>query len=242
MIKTIKHILYFAAFISFLHIPIFAQTNKFIKCPEDSIAILRPGDYKKGEFDTTMMDRQWWGIYESNRKTYLKEVRLKLDELEPDCQYDWEYQISVEDEKNCIILISGLARGSKEINLFTTSDILYSDQNFTFEFGPYHPYLSAELKQKTHHQDRDIYIVKINFMSDGILKTQTLFDFPSDGRLIVNIEWAGDLDNDGKTDFLMQIPTEPYNETGYGLGLLLSSMAGPDELVKLVACCFESGC
>jgi len=78
--------------------------------------------------------------------------------------------------------------------------------------------------------------------SDGILKTQELFNFPCEGKLQVHITWAGDIDNDGKTDLLMQIPTLPYNETGYATGLFLSSMAGPDELVKLVAFHVESGC
>jgi hypothetical protein len=54
--------------------------------------------------------------------------------------------------------------------------------------------------------------------------------------------WAGDLDNDGKTDFIIQIPTPPYNEMGDSSGLFLSSMADSEELVKLVAYFISTGC
>ena len=53
---------------------------------------------------------------------------------------------------------------------------------------------------------------------------------------------SGDLDNDGKTDFIIQIPTPPNNEMGDSSGLFLSSMADSEELVKLVAYFISTGC
>ena len=54
--------------------------------------------------------------------------------------------------------------------------------------------------------------------------------------------WAGDLDNDDKTDFIMQIPTPPENEIGFSSKLFLSSKADSNELVKLVAYFISNDC
>ena len=87
------------------------------------------------------------------------------------------------------------------------------------------------------------YSIHLNYKSNKKLTTQELFLFPCyEEKLFISLIWAGDLDNDGKTDFIIQIPTPPNNEMGGSSGLFLSSKADSEELVKLVAYFISTGC
>ena len=58
------------------------------------------GDYMKGEIDINLMNKEWWGVFEDNKQSFIKKVDIKLEKIKPDIQYDWEYRVSVENEKN----------------------------------------------------------------------------------------------------------------------------------------------
>lgn len=229
-------------------IPFFAkaQSNELINLPTNSdINILYAGDYKKGELDIKILEKEWWGLYETNNTSFLKKVKFKLEKIEPDIQYDWEYRLSVEESENCIILISGLKLKDNNFEYFTSRNVLRENQDFTFEFGPYHTFLSSKLEN--HHligeAHRKDYSIHLNYESNEETISQELFLFPSYGQnLNISLIWAGDLDGDGKTDFLIDIPTQPYNEIGYSTGLYLSSKADANKLVKLVAYHTQTGC
>ena len=124
-----------------------AQKNELIQYPVDTnIEILYTGDYKKGELDVKILNRKWWGLYVKDKISYVKKVELRLDKLEPDIQYDWEYRVSVDDNKNCIMLFTGLELPPREIKYFTGNHIIRNNEEFTFEFGPYHTFLNSELR------------------------------------------------------------------------------------------------
>jgi hypothetical protein len=235
-------ILILSFFTSFLS----AQQNELIQYPVNSnIKILYTGEYKKGELDVKILNREWWGLFEQNNISYIRKVKLRLDKLVPDIQYDWEYRVSVDDNKNCIILFTGLDLTEREINYFTYNNIIRSNEEFTFEFGPYHTFLNSELNTTESIGEilRRDYSIQLNYKSNKKLTSQELFLFPCYGEeLLISLIWAGDLDNDGKTDFIIQIPTPPYNEMGDSSGLFLSSMADSEELVKLVAYFISTGC
>ena len=235
-------ILILSFFTSFLS----AQQNELIQYPVNSnIKILYTGEYKKGELDVKILNREWWGLFEQNNISYIRKVKLRLDKLVPDIQYDWEYRVSVDDNKNCIILFTGLDLTEREINYFTDNNIIRSNEEFTFEFGPYHTFLNSEPKTTKSIGEilRRDYSIQLNYKSNKKLTSQKLFLFPCYGEeLLISLIWAGDLDNDGKTDFIIQIPTPPYNEMGDSSGLFLSSMADSEELVKLVAFFISTGC
>ena len=136
-------ILILSLFTSFLS----AQQNELIQYPVNSnIKILYTGEYKKGELDVKILNREWWGLFEQDNISHIRKVKLRLDKLEPDIQYDWEYRVSVDDNKNCIVLITGLDFTERKINFFTHNHIIRSNEEFTFEFGPYHTFLNSELK------------------------------------------------------------------------------------------------
>lgn len=220
--------------------------KELITLPSNSdISILYVGDYMKGEIDINLMNKEWWGVFEDNKQSFIKKVEIKLEKIEPDIQYDWEYRVSVENEKKCIFLLTGLNLSYKSFNHFTTQDVIRDSEVFTFEFGPYHTFISSEIESLNFIGDvpRTDYSVFLNYERQDILKTQELFIFPSyDSSLYLSLIWAGDLDNDGKTDFLINIPTPPNNEIGFSSGLFLSSKAQTNELVKLVAFHIQRGC
>ena len=223
-----------------------SQQNELIQYPVNSnIMMLYEGEYKKGELDIKILNRQWWGLYKQDNISYIRKVKLKLDKLEADIQYDWEYRVSVDDNKDYIILFSGLDLTKREINYFTDNHIIRNNEEFTFEFGPYNTFLNSKLKKTKNIGEisRRDYSVYLNYKSNNKIITQELFLFPCYGEeLLMNLIWAGDLDNDGKTDFIIQIPTPPNNEMGDSSGLFLSSMADSVELVKLVAVFISTGC
>ena len=223
-----------------------SQQNELIQYPlKSNIKILYEGDYKNGELDVTILNRKWWGLYKKDNICYIRKVKLKLDKLEADIQYDWEYRVSVDDKKNYIILFSGLDLTEREIKYFTDNHVIRNNEEFTFEFGPNNTFLNSKLKktESIGEISRRDYSVYLNHKSNKKLTTQELFIFPCYGdELLMNLVWAGDLDNDGKTDFLIQIPTPPNNEMGDSSGLFLSSMADSEELVKLVAVFISTGC
>ena len=223
-----------------------AYQKELITLPSNSdISILYVGDYMKGEIDINLMNKEWWGVFEDNKQSFIKKVEIKLEKIEPDIQYDWEYRVSVENEKKCIFLVTGLNLSDKTFNHFTTQDVIRDSEVFTFEFGPYHTFISSEIESLNFIGDvpRTDFSVFLNYERQDILKTQELFIFPSyDSPLYLSLIWAGDLDNDGKTDFLINIPTPPNNEIGFSSGLFLSSKAETNELVKLVAFHIQRGC
>lgn len=238
-----KRILLVLCVISFF---VKAQSNELITLPTNStIIILYVGDYKKGELDINVIDREWWGLFEANNTSYIKKVILKLEKIEPDVQYDWEYRLSVEEGENCIVLISGLELKDRYIEYYTSNVVIRENQEYTFEFGPYHTYLSSKLEK--HHligeAQRKDYVIHLNYKSSEKVIRQELFLFPSYGsNLNLSLIWAGDLDDDGKTDFLINIPTPPNNEIGFSSGLYLSSKADTNKGVKLVATYTQTGC
>ena len=222
------------------------QQNELIKYPLDSdVEILYIGDYKKGELDVKTMNKEWWGLFVKNNISFVRKVKLRLDKLEADVQYNWEYRLSVNDNDNCIILFTGLNLNEREIDYFTYDNIIHNNEEFTFEFGPYHTFLNSKLKVSENIGEvlRRDYSIHLNYESNNKLISQELFLFPCYGEeMTISLIWAGDLDNDGKTDFIMQIPTPYSNEIGFSSGLFLSSKADLEELVKLVAYFTSTGC
>ena len=94
---------------TFFYTYCFADETVLINYPLNSdIIILNPGDYKVGEFDITLKDKEWFAVYENSNFSFIKKVKLIIEKIEPDIQYDWEYRVSVEDNKDCLFLISGL--------------------------------------------------------------------------------------------------------------------------------------
>ena len=61
------------------------------------------------------------------------------------------------------------------------------------------------------------YSIFLNYNPNNNIYSQELFVF----QLFINLIWAGDLDSDGKTDFIMQIPSQNNNEIDLIQGLFL---------------------
>lgn len=56
-----------------------AYQKEFITLPSNSeISILYVGDYMKGEIDINLMNKEWWGVFEDNKQSFIKKVEIKL--------------------------------------------------------------------------------------------------------------------------------------------------------------------
>ena len=149
-----------------------AYQKELITLPSNSdINILYVGDYMKGEIDINLMNKEWWGVFEDNKQSFIKKVEIKLEKIEPDIQYDWEYRVSVENEKKCIFLLTGLNLNDKTFYHFTTNDVIRDSELFTFEFGPYHTFISSEIESLNFIGDvpRTDYSVFLNYQTQDIL-------------------------------------------------------------------------
>ena len=72
-----------------------SKQNELIQLPVNSnIKILYVGDYKKGELDIKILNREWWGLFVKDNVSLIKKVKLNLEKIEPDIQYDWQYELS----------------------------------------------------------------------------------------------------------------------------------------------------
>ena len=52
------------------------QSKELSELSNSKVEILYVGDYKKGELDIGLINKQWWGLYEKDNNCYLKKLRL----------------------------------------------------------------------------------------------------------------------------------------------------------------------
>jgi hypothetical protein len=212
---------------------------------KSGVEMLMPEDYVEGELDTNLFKKEWWGLFEVGNHSYLKKVQLEIEELDPDIQYDWEYGIKVENNKHCKALLSGFNLKERVIKNYESNSNLKTNEELYFEFSEQIIYLSSQLipDQNSNEQNKlNNYLIQLNLETDSLLLKQELFYYQSEQNLNLDVIWAGDIDKDGITDLLMEIPLPKNVGAGFATGLFLSSMADQGEIVKWVAHFVDSGC
>jgi len=104
--------------------------------------------------------------------------------------------------------------------------------NFTFK-------ASGKLVKTEYGETVENYKLIIEGSKDNQPIKQTIADIPFFDDKMVTFYWAGDIDQDGLPDFLVDLS----HKYSYSMpSLFLSSKAGNGELVKLVAQLSEFGC
>lgn len=133
------------------------------------------------------------------------------------------------------IIICGLKPKSKSIKVFDfpmQNIEVTLEENYSFRFGKKTYTFRAEGEKRTdgYHNDywykiKDYKLYLSNGKNEQLITTVAYFDGTSP-----QILWIGDLDGDGKPDFLVRTATWYENER---IELYLSSIAQKEELVKL---------
>jgi hypothetical protein len=183
----------------------------------------------------------WCDFYQDSEtgEYYLHEANIEVGRDYDDCRED-TVSWAVSDRAYSLFVIKGLKPKKKPVkSLALQPNELLSvkvGETYSFRFGRKTYTLRAE-GTVIDERDKDYYEgwywdnvkdYKL-FLSDGkneqLITTVSHFQNTSP-----DILWVGDLDDDGKPDFLVCTATWYENER---IELYLSSIAGKDELVKL---------
>ncbi|MEO9804911.1 MAG: hypothetical protein ABJF04_16765 [Reichenbachiella sp.] len=205
----------------------------------DEIQIAKVGKWP--DFGVELNPYQtWYGLFQESEGVFsLKKTKLKIKEI-----YDHssdgpkektEIQISVNTKDYPILLVTGLEEfeegevvGKNHYNTLLAPDrlldIIYPWGDYTLNsFGsPEYP-----VGEDTEQQYFGYGIVLIHNHKRQIILEDHYFYGSGPGLV-----WSGDLDRDGKLDLIIDCICE---DTWTNMALFLSSKAGENELVKLVA-------
>jgi hypothetical protein len=219
------------------------------------IEILHPGTYHSHEVDPAQQGT-WFGLVEVSDGLELRQVEVRIskafDGIRDSSKSDsstWSgRKVSTTKEESLVLLIRGLPdlkAGPVKTWFCGRTEVLPELSLRIGQFGrTYRVLLSAKgdiRNPSSQLSGIDNYTLRLNVYKEGEWKSQDLVA----GRYMSPVEdsiallWAGDLDNDGKPDFLIDTGGH-YNVTEYKL--YLSSCAKEGELVSCVACFRRVGC
>jgi hypothetical protein len=215
---------------------IFPLLGSSVKKPID-VSIVLPADYPRNMLSDfqKMLSVDWCDFYQ-DKKThnyYLRkaEVYVGVDNYN-DCWQD--SVVSVYSNPTALFMIHGLKprkQPVKTVFLHTESVLEGGKQSFSFGRKIYTFRAEAMMPSSETLDDWDnikdckLYFSEEKSKNEQLVITYTRFN----GDAELKILWVGDLDGDGKPDFLLDI--SDYHETTE-VALFLSSIADKGELVK----------
>lgn len=215
-----------------------------------NLKILTPNVYRDYlKTDLSQLDESWRELYfdESKNKWFVDKASFKISRDFDHCAGD---SITlVLSNRNGILFFKGMETPLKEIQaVIPARETMYPERPFSFNFGSGEyslnangkvklwgqSYLSseeiAELEEESfssyHIDNYTLKLKKIGSGSQEIFRTSVS---PYDCPILC---WIGDLDQDGKPDFIFDTPDEGRNNT---VELYLSSQAENDDHIKKVA-------
>jgi hypothetical protein len=179
----------------------------------------------------------WLGLYSNSPGYRLAATKIRVEQV-PDACGGSATKVSAETATQPYLLLKGLdhLRTGSVDTAFAGQEFFYPGQSLSIKLGApenwYHvralgtagarrgEIFFTDYRLELHHSERlDAGQAIVQ------LKAMTLDNTPK-------LQWAGDLDRDGRLDLLLQIPIGGYSSR---LILLLSSRASRGELVKEVA-------
>lgn len=198
-----------------------------------SIEILLPFTYRlfEGDNPTKKMNNNWLDLYCVEGEYFIDNVRYSIIKDKDECSgLDTR---TIESKRKTLLFINNvkLLKGKIQ-SLAISKDILFPDEQISFDFASKHYILRAEGTQRdsTCNQyclyDYKIFI-KVNDGSEQLILTADHFE-----DSIYSLLFVGDLDGDGKLDFVFDTH---QNYEVKSASLFLSSKAESGDLVKMVA-------
>lgn len=226
----------------------------FILCPiailgddiQDNYEILRIGDFHGDDITIENIDG-WYGLFKNDSGHALESVKLKVEPWH-DIVIDRPGEttgvsIRIERQQKPLILV----RGPKEFitgvvpttfsgrNSIIPGKLIRLDTHILTAFG--------HITDEGFRQPGDLLILGYQvslFKSGSSERPQTLVKYDrSVFESLSTLLWAGDLDRDGRIDFLLNIRNH-YAVVGH-YALYLSTEAENNDMVKLVAELFLRG-
>ncbi len=195
----------------------------------------QPSDY------AVMRTENWFDFYQNptSQEYFMEKATIVVDKFYDDCLED--STTSVSSERNSILMIKGLAPKNKFIqSIHVEKKMIWPDEKYSVEFNGKQYTLRGtgivlESGQALSDESEDgqrwdeVANYKMYLSETGMNNEQLLIAIPRFNGTFVELVWVGDLDEDGKPDFVFDVsPDYEYKR----VVLFLSSKAGNGEFVK----------
>lgn len=213
---------------------------------DTNIGIFLPGIYRGTEPSdyTHMLSEEWYAIYldSLSKDFYLEKALIEIGKFDDECLGDSTTYISSKNNKSIELFVKGIV--PKDLHLKTfhhTQTSVWTGSQYSFDWNNQHYTLRAEGNAGSSKQfDKDELgrttcwedsptNYKL-YLSNGS-QEQLLVAIPLLNDTNVQIIFIGDLDEDGKPDFIFDTSSD-YEEKR--VVLFLSSKAKNSEIVKCV--------
>lgn len=230
-------------------------TNSIEAVAIANLKILTPDVYRDYlGTDLSQLDDTWNELYfdENKKRWFVDKASFKISRDFDHCAED--SVTFVLSARKAILFFKGMKTPLKEIRAITPSiDAMFPERAFNFNFNSEEYTLTAKGKVKVWGEGyfsseqiagleeddfRDYHIdnYSLNLNKSGG-RSQEIFRFPELAFTCPLLLWVGDLDQDGKPDFIFDTAEE--NRTS-NIELHLSSQAEDDNHIKKVADVFTA--
>ncbi|MCV9926485.1 hypothetical protein OIU83_02390 [Flavobacterium sp. LS1R49] len=204
--------------------------------------ILLPRSYRssEGKNSATSLNKKWIDLYEQNGEYYLGKASFKIEKGFDECTGDSLKSI-VSKNKTIIFMDYPSLKLGKIKSLKIEEDKVWPDEKVTFVFNNVNYILRAEGKVlssemvSTDNNTEEVFKKVENYklyLTTGNTTEKLLLAEQSFNDTFVELLFAGDIDNDGKLDFIFSA-NRNYEEER--VILFLSSKAKSGEAMEKVS-------
>jgi hypothetical protein len=223
-----------------------------IVIPNETTAVGRVhhegGVFHDGEVIENIEALEWVGLFNDKQGYYLKRTAIKTgrekDEIVDDGDEISGWTVNTGNPDNCTLLIN-LSPGFQEHRVDTfifKKDVLWPGEtvNIKTNTGTYTLRATGRVTSKTEEwQEVENYKLYLEGNVKGKKTTQLIVAIPRFDDYITRILWCGDLDQDGKPDFIID---SSYHYNMESLSLFLSSKATSGQLLRYIGTHSITGC
>jgi hypothetical protein len=216
----------------------------------ESVVMLRPGLWHGDEVPAIKIGGMWWGLFGEAEAFELREVAVSATKAnDPIVDAENEatgIQISVTGDAEPFLLLRGDAsfREGKIASVFSGRRFIFPGEAVDLGGDDNVPYVHVAAFGRADERDGQPamthYSLKLSTNTTDEQRSQTIV-----ARDTIDVDagpwllWAGDLDRDGRADFLFDL-TDHYNVSH--LALFLSTSAKEGEVAGLAGEWRTTGC
>lgn len=195
---------------------------------QHKVELLYPGTHLGGS-NWPKTGETWLGLYRTNPGFRLAQARIKVERVPNACAGS-ATSVSADTTVQPYLLVRGGAfRPGPVDTAFAGNQYLYPGQDLPMKMEQPERWSSIRALGSAFARPGDILVKNYTVALSGVV-------FLRLDRMAMentaNLQWAGDLDRDGKLDLLYRLPVGDYGERYV---LFLSSAATPPALVEQVA-------